>query len=55
VIPPDSESLPPKPVVPRDEDCCRNDCPNCVFTLYERDLERWKEAVAELRDGRQQG
>ena len=47
------EKLPPQPQRPRDEDCCGNDCPNCVFTLYERQLERWEEAVAELRARRE--
>jgi hypothetical protein len=49
---PDAEGmdeLPPKPQPPRDEDCCRSDCPNCVFTLYERELERWEERVAAQR------
>ena len=40
------EKLPPQPQRPRDEDCCGNDCPNCVLTLYERQLERWEDAVA---------
>jgi hypothetical protein len=48
-IPGNAGGLPPKPQPPRDEDCCRSDCPNCVFTLYERDLERWEALVAERR------
>lgn len=40
--------LPPKPVMPREEDCCHSDCVNCVFNNYERELERWEEQVAAL-------
>ena len=36
---------PPRPLAPSDSDCCRSDCPNCVFTLYERELERWTEQM----------
>ncbi|MGQ0619635.1 MAG: oxidoreductase-like domain-containing protein [Panacagrimonas sp.] len=43
-----ADPLPPRPQPPRDEDCCRSDCPNCVFNLYERELERWQERVAAL-------
>lgn len=43
------EGLPPRPQPPRDEDCCRGGCLLCVFDLYERDLERWEERVAQIR------
>ena len=43
------EDLPPRPQPPRDEDCCRGGCLLCVFDLYERDLERWEERVAQIR------
>lgn len=46
------EDLPPKPRPPRDSDCCRSDCPVCVFDLYDRELERWREAVEEIRKRR---
>ena len=42
------QELPPRPPPPRDEDCCRSDCPMCVFNLYDRELERWQERVAEI-------
>ncbi len=42
------QELPPRPQPPRDEDCCRSDCPMCVFNLYDRELERWQERVAEI-------
>ena len=40
--------LPAKPTRPLDSDCCGNDCTLCVFTQYERELERWEEAVAQI-------
>ena len=49
--PPDDPAdlvLPPKPVPPREEDCCRSDCLYCVFNNYDRELERWEEQVAEI-------
>lgn len=42
---------PPRPLPPSDSDCCRSDCPNCVFTLYERELERWTEQMAAWQAG----
>lgn len=41
-------TLPPKPVPPREEDCCHSDCLYCVFNNYDRELERWEERVAEI-------
>ncbi|MDP3859927.1 MAG: oxidoreductase-like domain-containing protein [Stagnimonas sp.] len=38
--------LPPRPQMPGEEECCHSDCALCVFTLYERRLERWEQAVA---------
>jgi hypothetical protein len=46
---PDDQDLPPRPQPPRDSDCCRSDCPNCVFNLYDRELERWEQQVAQIR------
>lgn len=48
------EALPPKPVAPREEDCCHSDCLYCVFNNYERELERWEDQVAEILRRRQQ-
>lgn len=45
---PQDGSLPPKPALPSPEECCQSDCPNCVFTIYERELERWEDQVAEI-------
>jgi len=46
------QELPPRPLPPRDEDCCRSDCPMCVFNLYDRELERWQEQVAAIKAAR---
>ncbi|MES2885196.1 MAG: oxidoreductase-like domain-containing protein [Pseudomonadota bacterium] len=33
----------PRPLPPSQAECCRGDCaPNCVFDVYERELERWQ-------------
>ncbi|MDO9452698.1 MAG: oxidoreductase-like domain-containing protein [Stagnimonas sp.] len=38
--------LGPRPEPPSQENCCRGDCaPNCVFDIYERELERWQLAL----------
>ncbi len=50
----DEDDLPPRPQPPRDSDCCRSDCPVCVFHLYDRELERWQEQVDEIRRLRQE-
>ena len=42
-----SSSLPPRPQPPDESECCHSDCALCVFTLYERRLERWEQALAE--------
>ena len=46
--PPLDVTLPPRPVMPREEDCCHSDCLYCVFNNYDRELERWEEQVAEI-------
>jgi hypothetical protein len=51
----DEDDLPPRPQPPRDSDCCRSDCPVCVFDLHERELERWREQVEEIRRRRADG
>ena len=52
-LPRGDEELPPRPQPPRDSDCCRSDCPNCVFNLYDRELERWQEQVERIRAERE--
>lgn len=36
-----------RPEPPGEAECCHSDCALCVFTLYERRLERWQQAQAE--------
>lgn len=50
---PEAQPLPPKPQPPGEDECCRSDCALCVFTLYERQLERWEQVVAEADSARQ--
>ena len=52
-MPPHSSKteLPPRPQPPQQHDCCKGDCaPNCVFDVYERELERWQQARESLHD-----
>jgi hypothetical protein len=47
--PADQPALPPRPQPPRDSDCCGSDCTLCVFTLYDRELEAWRQQVEAQR------
>lgn len=40
-----SGPLPPPPVKPASEECCRRGCCPCIFDYYWDALDRWKEAV----------
>lgn len=37
--------IPPKPVPPKDDECCMNSCVNCVYNLYADDLEAYTSAL----------
>jgi len=37
--------LPPKPEAPNPQDCCESGCTLCVYTVYDEELARWREAV----------
>lgn len=52
--PPSESDLPPKPQAPEPGDCCGGGCAVCVFDLYERELEAWKQRVAEIERERAQ-
>jgi len=43
-----SDDLPPtKPECPDNAECCHSDCaPNCIFDVYERAMEQWREDFA---------
>lgn len=47
-----NDGLPPRPVPPSDEDCCRSDCVNCVFNVYDRALAAWEEEVERIERAR---
>ncbi len=38
-------NLPPKPEPPNPQDCCESGCTLCVYTVYDEELQRWREAV----------
>lgn len=40
--------LPPKPVAPEPGDCCGGGCALCVLDLYQQELAKWEERVAEI-------
>lgn len=46
---------PVRPEPPEQEACCQGDCaPNCVFDIYERELERWQLALQHWQDQQSQ-
>lgn len=45
------ERYPPKPVRPRDSDCCGSGCSTCVFDLYDLDVKRWQTRCEEIDNG----
>jgi hypothetical protein len=40
--------LPPRPIEPDPQECCRRGCEPCIFDYYHNALERWEEKVAQL-------
>lgn len=45
-----STTLPPKPEPPNPQDCCESGCTRCVYTVYDEELQRWKDAVKQAAD-----
>lgn len=43
--------LPPKPEPPNPQDCCDSGCTLCVYTVYDEELARWREAVKAASQG----
>jgi hypothetical protein len=43
---PADDPAPTPPVEPALEDCCGSGCVPCVFDIYERERERYREALA---------
>lgn len=40
----DPRPLPPEQ--PGDDECCRSGCDPCIFDLYQRELQQYREALA---------
>ena len=45
-----SNEMPPEPEEPLPSDCCGSGCSPCVFDIYERDLEIWRNECRNLVD-----
>jgi Oxidoreductase-like protein, N-terminal len=43
------QSPPVEPNKPNDDDCCGNGCVNCVWDVYERDFEKFKEEMGKYQ------
>lgn len=41
--------LPPKPKEPDPAECCGRNCDPCIYTYYERALEKWKKKIAMIQ------
>jgi hypothetical protein len=40
--------LPPRPEMPRPEDCCGSGCVRCVYVLYDIALTKWEREVERI-------
>ena len=40
--------LPPRPEMPRPEDCCGSGCVHCVYVLYDIALTKWEREVERI-------
>ena len=40
--------LPPRPEMPRPEDCCGSGCVHCVYVLYDLALTKWEREVEKI-------
>ncbi|MGH8676539.1 MAG: oxidoreductase-like domain-containing protein [Burkholderiales bacterium] len=47
--------LPPRPQPPAPGDCCGGGCALCVFDLYERELEQWRQRISEIEARERKG
>lgn len=45
-------TLPPKPLPPKDYDCCGGGCADCELRIYLRELAEWKKLEAALQNTR---
>jgi len=44
----DATVLPPRPEMPRPEDCCGSGCVHCVYVLYDLALLKWEREVERI-------
>ena len=40
--------LPPRPEMPRPEDCCGSGCVHCVYVVYDLALTKWEREVERI-------
>ena len=40
--------LPPRPALPRPEDCCGSGCVHCVYVVYDLALMQWERDVERI-------
>ena len=43
------DAPPTPPIAPQAGDCCQGGCVPCVFEIYEEELSRYREALAEWK------
>ena len=43
--------LPPRPTLPRPEDCCGTGCVHCIYVVYDNALIAWEREVARILAG----
>ena len=44
----DTPVLPPRPELPRPEDCCGSGCVHCVYVVYDIALTKWERDVERI-------
>jgi len=40
--------LPPRPTLPRPEDCCGSGCVHCIYVIYDDALTAWEREVERI-------
>jgi hypothetical protein len=44
----DAPVLPPRPTLPRPEDCCGTGCVHCIYVVYDNALMAWEREVKRI-------
>ena len=44
----DASVLPPRPELPRPEDCCGSGCVHCIYVIYDDALMAWEREVKRI-------